>query len=516
MLGRLKERFSPGKTVKRQEKRQRRAMQFEMLERRILPSAGGVIASHMVKQMTDAAAPPCPRAMGLRADAACAGDEHAKVASISPRYHLNVAEAQQAWAAKQAASPVSNAAAASPAITQAHATSPGQAGAQFTASSQKPVREIVFVDPSVTDYTQLIQDIVRGNANRAGQGRAAITSTATGAIDDNGTLIVVLNPNKDGIDQITQVLSQYQGVSAVYILSHGAQGLVTLGTSALDAESLQSRSAEISGWQASLTPGADILLYACDVAGTPAGVQFRERPCGSHPHGCRSFHGESGWRRQGRLDPRLLNGRRDGRALVLGHVRGRIQLSPPRLLRLVPEPERDPDGHERERYLRLLQWLGKRRRHRHGHDRDKHPRLFRRHGQPHLHLPCERHRLRDGRRRRHPGQCRQYAKDHRGVGYEPLRLRQRRCLCGYHRRRDGHGLHEHPRLFRLHDGRHGQPRGGYGNGHPGRQQHHRHSRLVHGEHHPCLLERLERLHHRHDGHQDPRLFRRDVRPHLRH
>ncbi len=55
MLGRLKERLSPERTMKRQEKRQRRAMQFEMLERRILPSAGGVIASHMAKQMTDMA-----------------------------------------------------------------------------------------------------------------------------------------------------------------------------------------------------------------------------------------------------------------------------------------------------------------------------------------------------------------------------------------------------------------------------------------------------------------------------
>ncbi len=281
MLGRLKERLSPERTMKRQEKRQRRAMQFEMLERRILPSAGGVIASHVAKQMTDmVAAPPAH----VRWDSRVVQHTNTQVGpgiygeAASPsavcRYHLNVAEAQQAWAAKQAAPPASNAAAAPFTSARANTTAPAQAGAQLTAFSQKPVQEIVFVDPSVTDYTQLVQDIVRGNANGAGQGRGAITSTGTGAIDDNGTLIVVLNPNKDGIDQITQVLSQYQDVAAVYILSHGSAGLVTLGTTDLTEETLQSRLAEVSGWQASLAPGADILLYACDVAGSPAGVRF--------------------------------------------------------------------------------------------------------------------------------------------------------------------------------------------------------------------------------------------------
>ena len=76
------------------------------------------------------------------------------------------------------------------------------------------------------------------------------------------------------MDQITQVLSQYQGVSSVYILSHGSQGLLTLGTTVLDDQTLQSRLAEVSGWQASLAPGADILLYACDVASGQSGVKF--------------------------------------------------------------------------------------------------------------------------------------------------------------------------------------------------------------------------------------------------
>jgi len=264
MLASLKERFSPRKTEKRKGKRQRRAMQFEMLERRVLPSAGGIIASQMAKHVADAhAAPPAH----VRWDANAARQASSPAAqkmfgeTASPfaavRHNLDFTAARQAWAARQAA-------------------------AQANLVSQKTVQEIVFVDPSVSDYKQLINDMVRGSSDGTGQGATPARGngdTASGqagtlSTDDNGRLIVVLNPNKDGLDQITQVLSRYQGVSAVYILSHGAQGLVTLGTTDLTDAVLQSRLSEVSGWKASLAPGADILLYACDVAGNQGGVRF--------------------------------------------------------------------------------------------------------------------------------------------------------------------------------------------------------------------------------------------------
>ena len=218
MLGRLKERLSPRKTEKRQEKRQRRAMQFEMLERRILPSAGGIIASQMAKQMADAHfAPPAH----VRWDSTV--DQQTRTASASApnggtgsqwaaSHHLNMTQARQTWAANQAAGPMSKPNAGSFGPT----TSSEKAQAQLDMASRSTVQQIVFVDPTVTDYAQLIQDIVRGNANSQGQqaqgfnnhpwsgqgagpGQKGLDSNKATTLDDNGTLVVVLNGNEDGI-----------------------------------------------------------------------------------------------------------------------------------------------------------------------------------------------------------------------------------------------------------------------------------------------------------------------------
>ncbi len=266
MLAGLKERLSPKRVVKRQEKRQRRAMQFEVLERRILPSAGGIIASQMAKHTADAHAAPAHVQWASDASRHLQGPagwgpgrsgESGAMAAAS-NYHLNIAQSQAVRAAKQS-----------------------------FADTQKssPIQEIIFVDPSVTDYTQLIKDMFpTTQAGQTSDSNAAFHPSAFRTFssdngqqmefDGNGRLVVVLNPYKDGVDQITQVLSKYQGASSVYVLSHGSEGLITLGTTVLDDPTLQSRLAQISKWQSSLAPGADILLYACDVAAGQSGAKF--------------------------------------------------------------------------------------------------------------------------------------------------------------------------------------------------------------------------------------------------
>jgi|GEM_PF-3343467 len=89
-----------------------------------------------------------------------------------------------------------------------------------------------------------------------------------------GIEVVFLDPQKDGVDQISSYLQSHTHVSAMYIVSHGASGEVVLGTTTLDAATLTERSAEIGGWSASLTAHADILLYGCDVAAGSQGAAF--------------------------------------------------------------------------------------------------------------------------------------------------------------------------------------------------------------------------------------------------
>ena len=73
-----------------------------------------------------------------------------------------------------------------------------------TAAPQAQPHEVVFVDASVPDYQKLVDDI---KAN-AGQQRQ---------VD-----VVLIAQGSDGIAQITESLAGQHDVSAVHIISHGA------------------------------------------------------------------------------------------------------------------------------------------------------------------------------------------------------------------------------------------------------------------------------------------------------
>ena len=80
--------------------------------------------------------------------------------------------------------------------------------------------------------------------------------------------VVVLESGRDGIEQITEAMAERRDVTAVHIVSHGSDGSLTLGNAKLSAYNLENHRDAIKGWQASLTEGADLLLYGCDFAGS--------------------------------------------------------------------------------------------------------------------------------------------------------------------------------------------------------------------------------------------------------
>ncbi|MGZ8258874.1 MAG: DUF4347 domain-containing protein, partial [Methylotenera sp.] len=128
--------------------------------------------------------------------------------------------------------------------------SPNQTIADQTAV---PTHEIVFVDIRVSNYQQLVDDIKAGeDANRK--------------ID-----IAILDANKNGIAQITEILSHYSNLDAVHLISHGSAGMEQLGSSWLDSTELDTYKNEIATWKTALSENADILLYGCDVAANESG-----------------------------------------------------------------------------------------------------------------------------------------------------------------------------------------------------------------------------------------------------
>lgn len=108
-------------------------------------------------------------------------------------------------------------------------------------------KQIIFIDANVSDYQALIKGVVSGNE------------------------VIVLDANKDGVDQIASILQQrsQEGIlyDAIHIVSHGSEGQLSLGSGVLSIASMQNQYANDLGIIGkSLTQNGDILIYGCDFA----------------------------------------------------------------------------------------------------------------------------------------------------------------------------------------------------------------------------------------------------------
>ncbi|WP_430317600.1 DUF4347 domain-containing protein [Pseudomonas nitroreducens] len=111
-------------------------------------------------------------------------------------------------------------------------------------------QEVVFVDASVKGYQQLVAGL------------------------KPGTEVVVLDANKDGLQQIADYLQGRSGIDSIHILSHGDVGKVQLGNIWLDGSSIALRSDLLTSIGQALDKNGDILLYGCQVGADGAGRSF--------------------------------------------------------------------------------------------------------------------------------------------------------------------------------------------------------------------------------------------------
>ncbi|MEP7302518.1 MAG: DUF4347 domain-containing protein, partial [Caldimonas sp.] len=107
---------------------------------------------------------------------------------------------------------------------------------------------LAFVDSALPDF-QTLADALRSLS----EGGAAAPD------------VVVLDSGQSGLRQITDALAGRTDLAAVYIFSHGFGGNLSIGSTRLDVAGLVSHADELASWSRSLQPGADLLLYGCDV-----------------------------------------------------------------------------------------------------------------------------------------------------------------------------------------------------------------------------------------------------------
>ena len=169
----------------------------------------------------------------------------ASVAAVGVAQHhaevgAHVAGARPALAhANEVAAAVANDASA-----EAHANASvrnfAQAGRDAGSGSQ--ARQVVFVDPSVANYQQLMAGLPQGTA------------------------VVVLNSNGDGLAQMAQYLQQHPGVDSIHLVSHGENGAIQVGATWLTQGDFSAYRSELAQIGAAMKPGGDFLVYGCDVA----------------------------------------------------------------------------------------------------------------------------------------------------------------------------------------------------------------------------------------------------------
>ncbi|MDT8421905.1 MAG: tandem-95 repeat protein, partial [Desulfuromonadales bacterium] len=138
-----------------------------------------------------------------------------------------------------------------PALTEdvsADAPTDSEAASATTAGAALETRrELVIVNSNVTDYQQLIADLQGSENNETYQ-------------------IVLLDAERDGIEQLNNVLDQYSGLSAVHVITHGSDGQINLGSSWLNAQTLEQNSSAVAAWGDALSADGDILFYGCNIA----------------------------------------------------------------------------------------------------------------------------------------------------------------------------------------------------------------------------------------------------------
>ncbi|MCP4983010.1 MAG: DUF4347 domain-containing protein, partial [Gammaproteobacteria bacterium] len=120
-------------------------------------------------------------------------------------------------------------------------------------STENDRLEVVFVDTSTPNYQDLLDDLL-------------VNSSSVRQFD-----IVLIDYDTDGLQLITDTLSNYQDLDAIHIIAHGDDGVLELGESRLDAETLEENSTDIERWAEAFSEEGDILIYGCELAETELG-----------------------------------------------------------------------------------------------------------------------------------------------------------------------------------------------------------------------------------------------------
>ncbi|WP_071518663.1 DUF4347 domain-containing protein [Geitlerinema sp. PCC 9228] len=112
---------------------------------------------------------------------------------------------------------------------------------------------LALIDPSVENYQSLIAGMVPG------------------------TKAILLDRDRNGIQQIGEILENYRNLESIHIIAHGSPGCLYVGNSVLNRQTLPTYERNLQSWRDALAADADIFLYGCRIADTVRNESFLEQ-----------------------------------------------------------------------------------------------------------------------------------------------------------------------------------------------------------------------------------------------
>lgn len=127
--------------------------------------------------------------------------------------------------------------------------------ASNTSNTSTDQQQLVFIDTQVENYQLLANNI------------------------NNSTSVFLINPDNDGIAQISSILKEHQNNYQeknrssvplhIYIIAHGSPGCLHLGGKDFNLSNIKNYTKQLETWNIEY-----ISLYACSVAEGDAGAEF--------------------------------------------------------------------------------------------------------------------------------------------------------------------------------------------------------------------------------------------------
>ncbi|WP_414622945.1 DUF4347 domain-containing protein [Calothrix sp. CCY 0018] len=115
--------------------------------------------------------------------------------------------------------------------------------------SNKRVSNLVVIDSAIKDFNLLERRISEGIIPQAE--------------------VLVLEPNKKEVQQITRIVQKYQELSDIHIISQGSPGCLYLGNSSLSIHNFNYYAPQLRKWSVN-----NIFLYGCNVGSQAIGKKF--------------------------------------------------------------------------------------------------------------------------------------------------------------------------------------------------------------------------------------------------